>query len=224
VSPPPPPAELNTSSTTVIQRPPREFSSRADERDAPGDHWVTIDGNHVLIHDAQGKQPAENEPATSSVVLGKKVVLTFDTKLSADDRLKASNAITAATDLLNKNADKLSADERKAIGQISSLKMIPHGYLGATGKGSMTLSPHYIGEVSSAWLGSLIGHEGQHYLNAGKYSGENLWKDEQSASKTQLAIGDKIGFTDGERTYVQDWMDDKNRAKMQEHMKRGYLD
>jgi len=36
---------------------PREFSSRGDtERDASGDHWVTIDGSHVLIHEPQGKQ------------------------------------------------------------------------------------------------------------------------------------------------------------------------
>ena len=33
-----------------------EFSSRPDERDGPGDHRVTIDGNHVLIHESQGKQ------------------------------------------------------------------------------------------------------------------------------------------------------------------------
>ena len=26
------------------------------ERDAPGDHWVTIDGHPVLIHEPQGKQ------------------------------------------------------------------------------------------------------------------------------------------------------------------------
>lgn len=26
------------------------------DRDRPGDHWVTIDGNHVLIHEPQGKE------------------------------------------------------------------------------------------------------------------------------------------------------------------------
>jgi hypothetical protein len=54
-----PSAQLHTTSTAVPQRPPREFSSRSDERDSPGDHWVTIDGQHVLIHEPQGKQNQE---------------------------------------------------------------------------------------------------------------------------------------------------------------------
>src|ERR1700686_1305444 len=43
-------------STSTVSPTPREFSSRADERDGPGDHWVTINGNHVLIHEPQGKE------------------------------------------------------------------------------------------------------------------------------------------------------------------------
>jgi hypothetical protein len=35
----------------------RELSVHAEaDRDAPGDHWVTIDGNRVLIHEPQGRQ------------------------------------------------------------------------------------------------------------------------------------------------------------------------
>jgi len=98
------------------------------------------------------------------------------------------------------------------------------GYLGATGKGSMRLSLKYIHDTSTAWLASLFSHEGQHYLNAGKYSGENRWRDEQSAIRTQLGIGNKIGFSDSERAYLQNEMDDRNRAKMQEHMEKGYID
>lgn len=98
----------------------------------------------------------------------------------------------------------------------------PKTDLGATGKGTMTLSIGYIGGVSASWLGSLLGHEGQHYLNAGKYSGEKLWRDEQSAGRTQLGIGNKIGFTSSERQTLEKWIDDKNRAAMQQHMKKGY--
>ncbi|HYU46894.1 MAG TPA: hypothetical protein VEK84_12055, partial [Terriglobales bacterium] len=98
----------------------------------------------------------------------------------------------------------------------------PKTLLGATGKGSMTVSIGYIGASSSAWLASLFGHEGQHYLNAGKYSGANLWKDEQSAGRTQLDIGNKIGFTENERHSLELWIDDKNRAAMQQHMEQGY--
>jgi hypothetical protein len=52
-------AHLRTSSTAVRQRVQREISPRSDERDAPGDHWVTIDGHHVLIHEPQGNQNGE---------------------------------------------------------------------------------------------------------------------------------------------------------------------
>jgi hypothetical protein len=94
--------------------------------------------------------------------------------------------------------------------------------LGATGKGSMTLSIGYIKDSSSAWVGSLFGHEGQHYLNSGEYSGANLWRDEQSAGRTQLGIGNKIGFSSSERTTLEEWIDGKNREVMQKHMEQGY--
>ena len=207
VSPPPPP---NVSA----------------DRDGPGDHWVTIDGHHVLVHDPQGKQPTRTRVLTSVIVLGRKVAIIQDAKLSLEDKLRASNDIAAAADLLNKNADKLSVDEKRAIGEISSIleTASPKDYLGATGKGSMTLSKDYFEDfgVTSAWLGSLLAHEGQHYLNSEKYSGADLWRDEQSASRTQLGVGNKIGFNSREKTSLQNWMDDKNRDTMQRHMEKGY--
>ena len=66
------------------------------------------------------------------------------------------------------------------------------------------------------------GHEGQHYLNSGTYTGQNLWRDEQSAGRTQLGIGKKIGFSDTESNYLENWVDDKNRSAMQQHMEQGY--
>jgi hypothetical protein len=68
----------------------------------------------------------------------------------------------------------------------------------------------------------LFGHKGQHYLNAGKYSGANIWKDEQSAGRTQLGVGNKVGFTENKRHSLELWIDDKNRAAMQQHMEQGY--
>ena len=224
VSPPPPPTELHTTSAAVPQRAPRESSSRSDERDGPWDHWVTIDGTHVLIHEPQGRQAAQERPLASIIVLGKEVSITYETGIPSDDKLKASKAIAAAADVLNKNADKLRADEKKSVAQISSFSVTesPNAYLGASGKGRMTISFKYIHDTSAAWLGSLFGHEGQHYLNAGKYSGADRWRDEQSAGWTQLAIGEKIGFTAAETDFLREYIDDKNRAKMQEHMEKGY--
>jgi hypothetical protein len=166
---------------------------------------------------------AQNQALASVAVLGNKVGITYGSNLSGDQRLAASNAIAAAAGLLNKNAGSLTADEKKAIGQISSFSVVgPKTDLGATGKGSMTLSIGYIGASSAAWIGSLFGHEGQHYLNSGQYSGANLWRDEQSAGRTQLGIGNKIGFSSSERQSLEQWIDDRNRAKMQQHMEQGY--
>jgi RHS repeat-associated protein len=171
----------------------------------------------------QAAQQAQNTPLTSVTVLGNKVGITYGAKLSAADQLTASNAIAAAAGLINKNATSLTADQTKAIGQISSFAVSgPNTLLGATGKGSMTLSIGFIHDSSAAWLGSLFGHEGQHYLNSGKYSGANLWRDEQSAGRTQLGIGNKIGFSDAERVHLEQWIDDRNRAAMQQHMEQGY--
>jgi RHS repeat-associated protein len=162
-------------------------------------------------------------PLTSVTLLGKTVGITYDVTLSATEQLNASNALAAAAGLVSKNASLLTADEKQAIGQISTASVVgPKTLLGATGNGAMTLSIGYIAASSSAWLGSLFGHEGQHYLNAGKYSGPNLWKNEQSAGRTQLGIGNKIGFSASERLSLRNWIDDSNRVAMQLHMVLGY--
>ena len=195
------------------------------ERDGPGERWVTIDGRHVLIREPQGKK-SEQESLTRITVLGSKVIAIYDLRPSPDDKSKSETAIRAAAKLLNENADRLATDEKRAIGEISSVFVTgsAKAYLGATGRGAVTLSKDYIEDpqVSPAWIASLLGHEGQHYLNKGKYSAENRWRDEQSASKTQLTIGGKVGFSVNERDTLTEWMDDRNRAAMQEHMERGY--
>ena len=181
-------------------------------------------GNEDQRNAAQGQSQAPNQnPLSSITVLGNKVGISYSSKLSAAQRLSASDAIAAAVRLLNKTAGKLTPDEKKAIAEITSFAVSgPNTLLGATGNGSMTLSNGYIHDSSAAWLGSLFGHEGQHYLNAGKYSGANLWRDEQSAGRTQLGIGNKIGFSNSERMYLEQWIDDRNRAAMQQHVEQGY--
>ena len=122
VTPPPAPAPVREPSAPMAARTPRESSTRADaEHDGPGDHWVTINGDHVLIREPQGKQPAQTQPAASIMVLDKKVTIAYDPRLSPEEKLRASKAIAAAADLLNKNAGKLTDDEKKAIEEISSV-------------------------------------------------------------------------------------------------------
>jgi len=168
VVPPPAPAPVLEPSALVAPPTQKEFPTRADsDRDGQGDHWVTINGDHVLIREPQGKQPAQAQaaqrpsaqasPATSITILGINVPITYDATVSADDRGKASAALAAAAELLSNNAEKLSDDEKKAIGETKSLVITedPNVQLGATGKGSVTLSSSYIHDSSIEWLAQL---------------------------------------------------------------------
>ena len=84
----------------------------------------------------------------------------------------------------------------------------------------MILDPSTLSS-SDAWIGSIFGHEGQHFENSWKtYKSSELWRDELSASEVQLGIGKKIGFTKREIDYLQNvWM--TNKEAMQQHMVGG---
>lgn len=59
-----PATDLHASSEPIAGRAVTEVSVRSDaSRDGPGDHWVTINGNHVLIHEPQGRQN-QSQPQT----------------------------------------------------------------------------------------------------------------------------------------------------------------
>lgn len=166
---------------------------------------------------AAAQQP--QQPISSVSILGRTIPVTYTTDVSDAARLAASSAITAAANAVNSNADKLTASEKNAIDQVRSISITgSKEYLGAK-KGGMRLSADYVSDISAAWLGSLLGHEGQHFLNKGHYGGKDLWKDEQNAGQVQLGIGNKIGFTERETQYLQDYIDDKNKDALQKHMK-----
>ncbi|MGH7839078.1 MAG: hypothetical protein ACREQC_14800 [Candidatus Binataceae bacterium] len=67
---------------------PSEFSSRSDERGGPGDHWVTIDGNHVLIHEPQGKQNLDSPEGLAAQI-------PCHVKAAIKASIEASNSPTA---------------------------------------------------------------------------------------------------------------------------------
>ncbi len=162
-------------------------------------------------------------PLTSVTVLGNNVNITYGRKLSLANRLSASNSIAAAAGLINDHAEELTDDEKKAIGKIKWFSVVgPGSPVGATGTG-LILGFNSIQMSSPAYLASLFGHEGQHNLNVGKYSGSDLWRDEQSAGRTQLTIGIKLGFSSAERRGLEQWIADSNRDNLQRHMKRGVV-
>jgi hypothetical protein len=89
VSPPPPASELHTSSVPMGRPTPREFSPHGDaERDGPGDHWVTIDGDHILIHEPQGR---ENQQTPQSLA----AQIPCHVKDAIAASIRASNSPTA---------------------------------------------------------------------------------------------------------------------------------
>jgi hypothetical protein len=82
------PSALHTTSTAVARRTPGDFPSRAEEDDRPGDHWVTIDGQHVLIHEPQGQQ---DQPIPQSLA----TQIPCHVKAAIADSIKASNSPTS---------------------------------------------------------------------------------------------------------------------------------
>ena len=81
--------ELQTSSHAAVRLAPKESSPHGEaDRDSPGDHWITIDGNHVLIHEAEGKH---NEQTPQSLA----AQIPCAIKVAIATALNDSNAPTA---------------------------------------------------------------------------------------------------------------------------------
>ena len=133
----------------------------------------------------------------------------------------ADVSVSSVSRVLSDHEDVSEHLRKRVMTAVRRLKYQPD-FLAQSLRRGATLSIGYIKDSSSAWVGSLFGHEGQHYLNSGEYSGANLWRDEQSAGRTQLGIGNKIGFSSSERTTLEKWIDDKNREVMQKQMEQGY--
>jgi RHS repeat-associated protein len=163
--------------------------------------------------------------AVSSVtILGAQVMINYAPRTSLDDMAAAGARLSAAAGLINDNSKKLTENERSAIEQVDSIRISASSgtRLGWIGAGSVSLSVQYLRERSDQWAASIIGHEGQHGLNArlGIYMGGDMYKDELRASETQMGIGLKVGFTRDEVRALRRWMADP--ARLQEHMEKGY--
>lgn len=143
--------------------------------------------------------------------------------VSSDDRSMASTSLSSAAGLLNEHKNDLSGNQKHAIAQINAVSVTASSkaLLGEIGR-TMRLSTGYIKSVSIPWLASIFGHEGQHLLDKGQYSGSNLWLGERSAGLTQLGIGRRIGYSQAEIDYLQGWVDIRNRDAMQQHVEQGY--
>jgi len=174
------------------------------------------------IGDGQSKPPdPKTSPAESITILGQKVSVTY-VGLTDKEQQQARDRLVAAAAAINGAANKLTDEEKSAIGEVNTIIVTDSGKVGATGPHEATLLFRDIPKSSVAWTASLIPHEGQHMTNRGIYTGINLWRDEQSAGRVQLGVGSKIGFTQKERDWLGDWICDGSSIKMQHHMVVGY--
>lgn len=168
--------------------------------------------------------PAASHGASVLEVLGRRVLVHYGPEVSNLDRSAIDDAFASAAELLDRHAKDFNAGETLAISQIHTVTVTdsPTTCLGETGGHSMRLSVHYLRSVSAAWLASIFGHEGQHFLDAGHYSGVRLWQDEQKATETQLGIAKALGFDESVIRYLENWARRDNRVALQQHMEQGY--
>ena len=143
----------------------------------------------------------------------------FDDCISQDDQNFVLKQVTAACALLVQYRTKFYIPVQNAIDAMQVLQVCGNGiFLGDINHAEMRLSVAYIRNCTVAWLASLVGHEGQHAINHGKFTGTLLWIDEQMACETQMDIGRVIGFAPYESQYLAKWMSSDNKDAMMAHM------
>lgn len=181
--------------------------------------WVV-----AVMLSAAGCHRSTTGADTDMRVLGRDVTVHFAADVSPGERAAIGSALASAAGLLDRHAAELGVEARYAIAQIHQISVTSSTdtCLGETGGHSMKLSVSYMHTASTAWLASLIGHEGQHFVDRGKYTGADAWKDEQEASRIQLGIGKAIGFNATEISYLEGWLHADHSIALQQHMKQGY--
>jgi hypothetical protein len=144
--------------------------------------------------------------------------------LGLDQKHDISQLMARSILLVNNAYWKLSLGARQAVDGVKSVTLITdQEFIGDLGNGAVRFSVAYLTGGSAAWTGSLFAHEGQHMLDHGSplFAGSNLWRDEQTACRTQYEVGMKIGFTPAEAAWLTKWSSDANAAAMQAHMTGG---
>jgi len=180
----------------------REFSSRSDDRDAAGDHWVTIDGHHILIHEPQGKpQPSAAQlPRRDHVtILDNSVAVTYAKGVSDRDRDSALATIKSAVALLNGNAGKLTDEEKKSIANIKTIDVDPKASRSSTDVQTGTFHAN-AGQLAegAARFATDIAHDSFHILQWKSGRAHTGGSAEREATYFQIGVGVKIGLSEAD--------------------------
>ncbi len=180
----------------------REFSSRSDDRDAAGDHWVTIDGHHILIHEPQGKpQPSAAQlPRRDHVtILDNSVAVTYAKGVSDRDRDSALAAIKSAVALLNGNAGKLTDEEKKSIANIKTIDVDPKASRSSADvqTGTFHANAGQLAEGTERFATD-IAHDSFHILQWKSGRAHTGGSAEREATNFQIGVGVKIGLSEAD--------------------------
>jgi hypothetical protein len=172
------------------------------DRDGPGDHWVTIDGQHVLIHEPQGKpQPsAPQRPRRDHVtILNNSVAVTYAKGVSDRDRDSALAAIKSAVALLNGNAGKLTDEEKKSIANIKTIDVDPAASRSSTDVQTGTFHAN-AGQLAegTARFATDIAHDSFHILQWTSGRAYTGGPAEREATNFQIGVGVKIGLSEAD--------------------------
>jgi hypothetical protein len=178
----------------------------------PGDHWVTIDGNHVLISESQGtRQPtqpgiAQVPPRSSVTILGKSVRVTYRKGTSGRDRDSDYQTIRSAANLLNQNASSLTDEEKKSVANIKTIDVDPTASRSYTDVSTGTFHAN-AGQLreGTARFATDIAHEGTHVMQwqSGRaFTGKDA---EREATYFQIGVGNKIGLSEEDTKQLRNY-------------------
>jgi hypothetical protein len=205
-------------SRRLSQPPPPPALHPGVDRDSPGDHWVTINGNHVLIHEPQGTHRDTRQQSNTPGPFHPSI--TYRKGLSPDDQALAREKIEAAIALINSKWAQLTDEEKSILQHIESIEADPEAVRPFVSEDirKLTLNPDFVRDSSIPWIASSIVHDGYHVIQwkLGGVQNSRGTQAEVPAMRIQLEAGKKLGLTDVEKKRLREFI--QNPALLEKYV------
>jgi len=165
-----------------------------------------------LGNNAKGGSSSDSNVATSSStsytidLLGRKIPVTIS-GLSADEQKTIHQDLDTAISNVNSHTKDISVADKLIAQKLNGFSVDDSKRTGTdleTGVYNMRSS--YILSTSAAWLGSTFFHDADHIvqnLRGDAYNKDTAAGLEGEANAVQLRVGTALGFSDAEKTYLQ---------------------
>ena len=150
----------------------------------------------------------KRQPVTQVTLLGNTLTITYAQGMSADDQLAASDKITAVVKLLNSNDEKLTKDEKGALGNIKTIDVDPTASRSSVDAktGTFHVNSDQLSQ-GTARLATDLAHDGFHITQQKAGRGYSGAAAEREATNFQIGVGTKIGLSKDEIKYLQNYAD-----------------